>query len=1214
MYLLLDSESMQTPLSWNEIKSRAIAFSIEWQNETSENAEAKSFWDNFFNVFGVSRRRVATFEKSVKKLDNKQGFIDLLWKGVILVEHKSKGKNLDKAYQQAIDYFSGLKEYELPKYILVSDFQKFKLYNLDNDQTHEFELKEFVNYVHLFDFIAGYKKQEYKDSDPVNIKAAQLMGELHDRLKEIGYSGHELEVYLVRLLFCLFADDTGIFNKGIFQEYLDLHTKQDGSDLAMHLASVFHILNQSEDKRLKNLDENLAQFPYINGKLFEESLPPASFDSEMREMLLKACSLDWGKISPAIFGSMFQAVMNPNQRRNLGAHYTSEKNIQKVIKPLFLDDLYTEFEKIKNNQNKLKEFHHKIASLTFLDPACGCGNFLIITYRELRDLEILVLKELNKQGQLELDISTIIKVDVDQFFGIEYDEFAVRIAEVAMWLIDHQMNLKVSNEFGQYFVRLPLKKSAKIIHGNALQIDWNSLTLHNSPPFKEGLGAVKSPFKEGLGEVKSPFKEGLREVKPAYKSISNLKEVKELRRNLRNNATPAEKILWKVLQGKQLDGFKFRRQHSIDRYILDFFCPSANLAIELDGETHYTSEAIEYDQIRDNFLANVGIKVIRYPNNEIFDNLDGVLEDIRQHLLGEKTSSPIKVNSTTSDSTYIEVNSTTPDPSYIGGEEDSPLERGVRRVNYILGNPPFVGKQLQNIQQKTDMNLVFNGVKNAGVLDYVCAWYLKAAQYLNPPLSPLKNGGDSLNYSPPFKGGLGEVKSAFKEELREVKSAFKEELREVKTRCAFVSTNSISQGEQVGILWQELYNKYNIKIHFAHRTFSWSNEAKGNAAVHCVIIGFGLENIDNKRLFSYENIKGEATEIKVKNINPYLVEGNDLVILSRKNIISNVPEINFGSMPNDGGNFLFTEVEKEEFLKIEPEAEKYIKPFLSAKEFINNEKRFCLWLLYIQPQELKQLKYVNERVKNVQQLRLKSKREATQKLANYPALFGEIRQPKTDYILIPRVSSENRKYIPIGIFPLEFIAGDTCLIIPNGDLFLFGILTSEMHMTWVKYVCGRLKSDYRYSNTIVYNNYPFPENVTDKQRGKVANLAQKILDIRSKYMTISTFQSRVGGVNSNSTTPDPSYIGGEEDSPLSRGVKGVKKEASLADLYDPLTMPPDLVKAHNNLDKAVDLCYRSQPFTNELNRMEFLFNLYENLNTPLLKIEKKKRNSKNNHL
>ncbi|MCF3643611.1 hypothetical protein L2E74_01100 [Planktothrix agardhii 1026] len=306
-------------------------------------------------MFGISRRRVGSFELPIKKADNKQGFIDLLWKGMILVEHKSRGKDLDKATQQAKDYFPNLKEHELPKYILVSDFQKFRLYDLDTNETTEFELKDFVNHVHLFGFIAGYEKRVYKDEDPVNIAAAELMGELHDRLKEIGYTGHDLEVYLVRLLFCMFADDTGIFDtKGIFWEYIDFHTKEDGSDLAMHIASIFQILNTSKEKRLKNLDENLAQFPYVNGKLFEEPLQPAAFDKQMREILLKACAFDWGKISPAIFGSMFQAVMNQTERRNLGAHYTSEKNIQKLIKPLFLDDLYIEFEKAKGSKGKLE--------------------------------------------------------------------------------------------------------------------------------------------------------------------------------------------------------------------------------------------------------------------------------------------------------------------------------------------------------------------------------------------------------------------------------------------------------------------------------------------------------------------------------------------------------------------------------------------------------------------------------------------------------------------------------------------------------------------------------------------------------------------------------------------------------------------------------------------------------------------------------------------
>lgn len=912
------------PLSWNEIKSRAIAFSQEWEHETSEDAEAKSFWDGFFHVFGISRRRVATFEQSVKKADNKQGFIDLLWKGVILVEHKSRGKNLDKAMQQAKDYFPGLKEHELPKYILVSDFQKFKLYDLDTNITTEFELKDFINQVHLFGFIAGYEKRTYKDEDPVNIQAAELMGKLHDKLEAVGYRGHDLEVYLVRLLFCLFADDTGIFDKGIFWEYIDLHTKSDGSDLAMHIASIFHTLNTPPEKRLTNLDTNLAQFPYVNGKLFEEVLQPAAFDSKMREMFLEVCGFDWGKISPAIFGSMFQAVMNPTERRNLGAHYTSEKNIQKLIKPLFLDDLYLELEKVKSNRGKLQELHQKIANLYFLDPACGCGNFLIITYRELRELEIKILQALNKNGQQFINIQDIIKVNVDQFAGIEYDEFAVRVAEVAMWLIDHQMNIQVSHEFGQYFFRVPLTKSAKIVHGNSLRIDWET-----------------------------------------------------------------------VVQKEKL--------------------------------------------------------------------------------------------------------------------------------SFILGNPPFVGAMIMNAQQRNDIDHVFHGEKGIGVLDYVCAWYIKAAKIIEN--SQIKVG--------------------------------------------FVSTNSISQGEQVAILWNILFNKYKIKIHFAHRTFKWSNEAKGNAAVHCVIIGFANFDITEKYISDYEDIQSEPLTIKAKNINPYLVDGSDTIITNKSFPISNIPLMRFGSMPRDGGNLIFTETEKEEFIKIEPQAEKWISPYTGAQEFINGYSRYCLWLVDISPKELKALPEVLKRVNKVKQFRLESKAVSTQKLATTPTLFCQIAQPDTDYLLVPRVSSERRKYIPIGFICKNIIGNDQVLLIPNATLYLFGILTSEMHITWVKYVCGRLESRFRYSNTIVYNNYPFPENVNEKQKQKVETAAQAVLDTRDKY-----------------------------------------PESSLADLYDPLTMPPDLVKAHQILDKAVDLCYRPQPFVSELNRIEFLFSQYEALNAPLLKPEKKKRTKK----
>ncbi len=908
-------------LSWNEIKDRALKFTNEWKDETRERAEKDTFWNEFFHVFGISRRRLATFEEPVKKLNNKQGFIDLFWKGTLLVEHKSKGGNLDAAFEQATDYFHGIKEHELPKYVLVSDFAQFKLYDLDDNQTYEFTISEFHKNIKLFGFIAGYQKRTFKDEDPVNIKAAELMGKLHDQLEESGYEGHPLEVFLVRLLFCLFADDTGIFEKDTFKEFVDVKTNEDGSNLGALLAQFFQVLNTPHNKRLKNLDEHLNAFPYVNGKLFEEPLPIASFNTGMRDILLQCSALDWGKISPAIFGSMFQSVMNPEERRNLGAHYTSEKNILKLIKPLFLDDLYKAFKTAKKKGTKaLQEFHHKLGSLKFLDPACGSGNFLIITYRELRLLELEVLKVLYGNQQV-FGIDQILHVDVDQFYGIEYDEFPAKIAEVALWLIDHQMNLKISEAFGLYYARLPLKKSATIVHGNALRIDWETVV----------------------------------------------------------------------------------------------------------------------------------------PKTEL---------------------------------------------------------------NYILGNPPFYGKSLQTKEQKEDMKLVFGKIKGAGVLDYVSAWYLLAAKYI----------------------------------------------QNTQIKAAFVSTNSITQGEQTGILWNELLNSQAIKIHFAHKTFKWTNEAKGNAGVYCVIIGFANFDAKTKLLYEYEDIKGEPHEIKAKNINPYLVDASDLVILKRRQPICDVSTISFGSMPNDGGNFLFTDEEKDEFLKLEPNAKQVFKPLISAHEFLNGKKRWCLWLKDVKPDVLRNLKEVQKRVHNVKTLRSNSTRAATQKLAQFPTLFGEIRQPDFNYILIPRHSSENRKYIPMGFFNPTNIVSDSCLAIDKASLYEFGVLHSNMHMIWVKYTCGRIKSDYRYSNEMVYNNYPWPKDPSDKHKKAVETKAQKVLDVRAEFAN-----------------------------------------SSLADLYDPLTMPPKLVKAHQALDKAVDLCYRPQAFTNETARIEFLFELYNEYTMPLLSAKKSKK-------
>lgn len=467
-------------LSWNEIKKRAIEFVKEFEGEEREHAEAKTFWDSFFNIFGITRRRIASFEEPVRQLDKEYGFIDLFWKSNLIVEHKSKGKSLDKAYSQALAYFAGLDEEELPKYVIVSDFSRFRLYDIEADTFHEFTLKELPQNIHRFDFILGYQKRTYKDEDPVNIKAAEMMGKLHDALLDSGYSGHKLEVFLVRLLFCLFADDTGIFSKDHFNFYIENKTKTDGSDLGMHIASIFQILNTEENVRQKNLDEDLAVFPYVNGKLFEEQFPVPAFDSEMRKILLACAGFDWSKVSPAIFGSMFQSVMDKEKRRNLGAHYTSEKNILKVVKGVFLDDLYKEFESCKNNLKKLEAFHDKISKLKFLDPACGCGNFLVITYREISLLEIEVLKQifkLKKLNQLELNVEVLSKIDVDCMYGIECEEFPVRIAEVALYLTDHLCNTKLSEEFGQYYRRLPLKKSPNIIHGNALRVDWHNLAV-----------------------------------------------------------------------------------------------------------------------------------------------------------------------------------------------------------------------------------------------------------------------------------------------------------------------------------------------------------------------------------------------------------------------------------------------------------------------------------------------------------------------------------------------------------------------------------------------------------------------------------------------------------------------------------------------------------------------------------------------------------------
>lgn len=916
------------PISWNEIRARALEFSKRWSEESAEHAEAKSFWDDFFNVFGVTRKRVASFEEPVKHLaGEKRGFIDLFWKGVLLVEHKSRGKSLDKAYAQAIDYFPGIKERDLPRYILVSDFARFRLYDLEGGQHREFALKDLYKHVQLFGFIAGYQVRDFGKEDPVNIKAAEQLGKLHDELKASGYDGHVLEVFLVRLLFCLFAEDTGIFETKQFRDYLEEQTEEDGSDLGMHLGQLFQVLNTPQESRSKRLSESLGAFPYVNGKLFEKALPMASFDSSMRETLLDCGALNWSKISPSIFGSLFQSAMDPKARRNLGAHYTRELNILKAIGPLFVDKLRAEFESVRHDARRLQEFHSRLAEIRVLDPACGCGNFLVVAYRELRMLELDVLRELYRARKSGfLDVSELVFVDVDQFYGIEIEDFPAQIAQVALWLTDHQMNLLLSEEFGQYFVRLPLTKSASIVCGNALREDW--------------------------AELVSP------------------------------------------------------------------------------------------------------------------DDL-----------------------------------------------------------SYIVGNPPFAGAKLLSDEQRADVGEVFHDTRNAGLLDYVACWYRKAADFMA-------------------------------------------ENREIRT--AFVSTNSITQGEQVGVLWPDLF-KRGVRINFAHRTFQWSSEARGKATVQCVIIGLGLEDEPKKVIYEYDDPRGEPHAVAARNINPYLVDAPSIVLENRSAPLCDVPEIGIGNKPIDGGNFLFTADEHAAFLKKEPASAQWFRRWLGADEFLNSIEAWCLWLGDCPPGALRKLPEAMKRVEAVKRFRLSSKSAPTRKLGDTPTRFHVENIPSAPYLLIPRHTSERRAYIPMGYVQPDTLTGDSCLIATGISLYQFGVMSSSLHMAWVRAVCGRLESRYRYSAGIVYNNFPWPSAATEKQVGEVRAAAQAMLDERAKH----------------------------------RG-------SSLADLYDPVTMPAGLVKAHRALDQAVDVAYgKPKGFATEVERVSFLFAEYQKLTMSLpLEDERPKRRSR----
>jgi hypothetical protein len=913
-------------LSWNEIRVRAARFAEEWKDAHYERGESQTFYNEFFEVFGITRRRVATFEEPVRRLGDERGFIDLFWKGVLLVEQKSAGRDLTRAKQQALDYFPGLKEHELPKYILVSDFRTFELYDLEESTVVRFRLHQLPEHVEDFSFILGVQKRTFRDQDPVNIEASEMMGKLHDALKDSGYEGHNLERFLVRLVFCLFADDTGIFEpRDIFSTLIGQRTNPDGSDTGLWLSQLFEILNTPINHRHRSLDADLAQFPYVNGDLFEERLPFPSFNAAMRSLLMDVLDFSWDAISPAIFGSLFQSVMDKAERRSQGAHYTTERNILKVIEPLFLDDLRAEFKRLiarrdSGRRRALETFHDKLSALKLFDPACGCGNFLIISYRELRVLEIDLLKALRRDGQLTLDVSQMSRIDVDQFYGIELGEFPARIAEIALWMMDHIMNNKLSLEFGESYVRIPLKKSPHIRNADALEIDWS--------------------------EVLAPSK-----------------------------------------------------------------------------------------------------------------------------------------------------------------------------CSHVLGNPPFGGAKYQSENQRAQVRRIAQLGGSGGTLDYVTAWFIRAGAYL----------------------------------------------RHSTAHVGFVATSSITQGEQVAQLWPVLFDRYGLEISYAHRTFAWGSDARGMAHVHVVIIGLCRQDSEpqTKRLFSYDDINGDPTESEHRALTPYLFGADNLgnrhlVVDEVGRPLASVPQLVIGSKPIDAGHYIFSRDERIAFLREEPDAKGYMRPFVGTDEFLYGLERWILYLDGASPADIRSMPAVKERIAAVRKFRQESRSPGTQRLGETPTRFHVTVVPDRPFLVIPEVSSEKREYVPIGWLKPPTIPSNLVRVMQDADLWHFGIVTSAMHMAWLRQIGGRLESRYRYSIGIVYNPFPWPE-ATDNQRSRVRALAQAVLDARTQFSS-----------------------------------------STLADLYDIDSMPSVLRKAHRALDEGVDKLYRSTAFSGDRDRVEHLFGLYEQLVSPLV--------------
>lgn len=918
-------------LSPSEMRARAIDFAHEYREATSERADAQLFWRDFFHVFGISARRVGAFEQPVRNLSagSGRGRIDFLWKGRVLVEHKSRGENLDAAGRQARDYFDGLIDADLPRYILVSDFARIRLHDVESGARNEFNLDQLFFHIGLFGFLSGYTSRPPVPTDPVNQQATRALAKLHDLLEQKGgYRGRALDVWMVRTLFCLFADSANIFEQGQFRELIGQRTADNGNDLGAWMARLHDVLNTPGHHRPPALDAQLAEFRYVNGDLFAEPIPVPTTSQAMREALLDACRVDWKAVSPAIFGSLFQSIKDRDERRIGGEHYTTEENILKCLDPMFLDGL-----RVAANdalaRDQQDSMLRRLRRIRVFDPACGCGNFLVVAYRELRRIELTVLKRRyggDDAGRVaSLNASA---VNVDQFYGLEVDDWPAQIARVALWLTDHQMNLELSREFGSLRLRLPLVTAPRIRAVNALHEDWAA------------------------------------------------------------------------------------------------FCPA-------------------------------------------------------------------------------------------GGDV------------FCVGNPPFVGAKTMTASQRSDVAHVFGRTPSAGLLDYVSCWYLKAAEWL--AAAP-------------------------------------------EAEACLISTNSITQGEQPAILWSVLWPR-GVVINFAHRTFRWSSEARGKAAVHCVIIGFALRHRGTKRLWDYDDPGALPHEIgPVQAINPYLVDGPMVALPRRGKPLWDAPRLAIGNKPIDGGWFIFTAEERDAFLAQEPAAARYFHRYIGSEEYIDGTERWFLWLADTSLAEANALPAVRERIRRVSAFRegkeagrngRRVKDAGTMALADRPTQLHVRNTPEHEFFVLPKYCSETRRYIPMGYVGPETRASDLLMLGTGIGLYHFGVLTSTMHMAWVRGVCGRIKSDYRYSVRIVYNNFPWP--ALDARRfAAIEAAAQEVLDVRTAYFE---------------TYP----------------------HHALADIYAPLVMPRPLYDAHRKLDRAVDAAYAVPRggFATEASRLAFLFTLYQAKAAPL---------------